>query len=383
MQGRFLVRDAGRERLFEICDDITVLGSGPQAGLRVRGGAAAHCEVRRAADGFKLVDLETTEGTLVNQHSVNQCLLRDGDVITIGTTEITFRGTNPRAGSAPPSRLQKLPVDDSGEVRRFYRSEAPRRGPPLALILVSALALTAVGALFLISSERSSQETLARRSFARAEQLMREDSVSALAEAMKVLAAIPVEHFDARTLHEAQTNASRQHARLQWQETTRRAADEHRQIVARLRGGPEDLAVLDAAVEKMQVDFAGTDALRDLQARLDALLLTGTGLQRRWSAVLSESQRRTDAQDFRGALQVCAQAETDAELSRIMARRLAQQRSAVQRAWQATLRTQLEEARRRIARGDRAGAASLLSSIADSGQEPAASQARAELTRKR
>lgn len=388
MQGRFLVRDAGRERLFEICDDITLLGSGDDATLRLRDTAAGahHCEVRRSADGFKLVDLESVSGTLVNGRSVNQCMLRDGDVLSVGAATLEFRGSSPRSSAAaavPAAPLRRLPVDSSGEVRRFYRHDAPRRGPSMVLMLVSALLLLGVGALLLTHNESSTHKERARQTFAAAERLMEEGSVRSTQEAIKLLATIASDDFDARTLRETRTNAERQHARLAWQDRNRSAAEEHGKVLAKLRGVREDLEVLDQAVERMRLECAGTDALRDLEQRLDKLLLDGTGLQHAWQVVLNDSRRLTDALDHRAALQVLNKAEADAEMVRVMARRIAQQRDAITTAWHAFLRERNAEAARQLAAGERASAALLLRGIADSGLEPEASTARAALAKPR
>ncbi len=49
-----------------------------------------HAEVRRGPDGFRVVDLGSTNGTTVNGTSVGEQLLRDGDVIGVGNTAIRY-----------------------------------------------------------------------------------------------------------------------------------------------------------------------------------------------------------------------------------------------------------------------------------------------------
>ncbi|MSR75837.1 MAG: FHA domain-containing protein [Planctomycetes bacterium] len=387
MQGRFLVRDAGRERLFEICDDVTLVGTDTSATLRLRDNACAaqHCEVRRSQNGFKLVDLETASGTSVNGRAVNQCMLRDGDIVTVGAAQLEFRGDNPKPGAAaqPAAPLRRLPVDDSGEVRRFYRHDAPRRGPSMLLVVVSAIVLLGIGVLILKLGESASHKDKARRTFAEAEKLIREGTVRSTQEALKLLSNIAPDDFDARTLRETRANAEREHARLAWQDMNSQATGEHARIVAVLKNGPEDLEVLDQAVERMRRTCVGTKALADLEQRLDKLLLAGTGLQRTWQAVLDDSNRLVDAQDHRAALQVLNKAEANADLGRVMARRIAQRRETISEAWQKLLRNRSEEAARLLAAGDRPAAALLLRAIADSGMEPEASKARAQLAKPR
>ncbi len=63
--------------------DCTVPLSDPQASRR-------HAELRRDAGGVTLVDLGSTNGTLVNGVRVHDQELRDGDTIRIGNTTLRF-----------------------------------------------------------------------------------------------------------------------------------------------------------------------------------------------------------------------------------------------------------------------------------------------------
>lgn len=49
-----------------------------------------HAEIRPAGSGYRLIDLGSTNGTLVNGQRVQEHQLADGDVIRFGATEITF-----------------------------------------------------------------------------------------------------------------------------------------------------------------------------------------------------------------------------------------------------------------------------------------------------
>jgi pSer/pThr/pTyr-binding forkhead associated (FHA) protein len=48
-----------------------------------------HCEIRSGANGgFELADRESTNLTIVNQQDIEKVLLKSGDVILLGDTEI-------------------------------------------------------------------------------------------------------------------------------------------------------------------------------------------------------------------------------------------------------------------------------------------------------
>jgi hypothetical protein len=49
-----------------------------------------HAQVRRGPDGFRVVDLGSTNGTTVNGTVVGEHLLRDGDEIGVGNTAIRY-----------------------------------------------------------------------------------------------------------------------------------------------------------------------------------------------------------------------------------------------------------------------------------------------------
>jgi hypothetical protein len=49
-----------------------------------------HAEIRPSGAGYRLVDLGSTNGTLVNGERVHEHQLRDGDTITCGATVLTF-----------------------------------------------------------------------------------------------------------------------------------------------------------------------------------------------------------------------------------------------------------------------------------------------------
>jgi len=49
-----------------------------------------HAEIRRMGEGYSLVDLGSTNGTEVNGQRVDETSLMNGDVISVGTTRLTF-----------------------------------------------------------------------------------------------------------------------------------------------------------------------------------------------------------------------------------------------------------------------------------------------------
>ena len=53
-----------------------------------------HAELRYDGRDWHIIDLRSTNGTLVNDVDVDECVLRDGDLLTLGLVNLEFRETN-------------------------------------------------------------------------------------------------------------------------------------------------------------------------------------------------------------------------------------------------------------------------------------------------
>jgi hypothetical protein len=84
----------------------------------------AHARIFRSGTAFTIADLESRNGTLVNDRRVSRVRLHDGDRITIGTTEILFREEASSGGGAPGSAA----AGPSPTVRPDSPSEPPPLG---------------------------------------------------------------------------------------------------------------------------------------------------------------------------------------------------------------------------------------------------------------
>jgi hypothetical protein len=88
---------AGRQHA--ISEPRVVLGRSRDAGVRISDVniSRKHAEVRQEGTTFWVVDLGSTNGTLVNGKRVDRQRLRDGDRITLGSTEIVFGRSLPKS----------------------------------------------------------------------------------------------------------------------------------------------------------------------------------------------------------------------------------------------------------------------------------------------
>ena len=81
---------AGRKH--EITKPIVVLGRSREADVRVAdvNVSRRHAELRQEGAGYWIVDLGSTNGLEVNGKRTDRARVRDGDRITMGSTEIVF-----------------------------------------------------------------------------------------------------------------------------------------------------------------------------------------------------------------------------------------------------------------------------------------------------
>jgi hypothetical protein len=75
-------------------DDRFVIGRSASANLVLRDPTVSrrHAELRRAGPSWLIVDLGSTNGTLVNGFRVQRARLREDDVVLLGSSRLVFRG---------------------------------------------------------------------------------------------------------------------------------------------------------------------------------------------------------------------------------------------------------------------------------------------------
>jgi hypothetical protein len=79
-------------RRIELSDAPAFIGRLPECAVTLSDPQASrhHAEIRRDDQGFRIIDLDSMNGTVVNGAAVREHRLADGDVITIGATSIRY-----------------------------------------------------------------------------------------------------------------------------------------------------------------------------------------------------------------------------------------------------------------------------------------------------
>lgn len=79
------VSRAGRRKMFSLDNEVTTLGREPGCTLRVPLGEISrqHCELILSSDKVVIKDLDSANGTFVNDQKISEEELRPGDVISL------------------------------------------------------------------------------------------------------------------------------------------------------------------------------------------------------------------------------------------------------------------------------------------------------------
>src|SRR5439155_25162838 len=93
---------------YELVDDLITIGRGPDNTIIINNASvsARHAHLQLAGETYRLKDLGSTNGTLVNGKSVTETLLSFYDWIIFGATEVRFEFD--ASGSRPLPYLEKL-----------------------------------------------------------------------------------------------------------------------------------------------------------------------------------------------------------------------------------------------------------------------------------
>src|SRR5689334_24391622 len=127
LMARLVITDGSSSRTVELSDASTVAGRAPENKIVIDDKQASrrHFSVDKIEYGYKIVDLESRNGTRVNDRQVNQQFLRPGDKIVIGKHTLTFE--DPNFKEPPAEVAAKLAPPPSGPAPKV---EASADGPP-------------------------------------------------------------------------------------------------------------------------------------------------------------------------------------------------------------------------------------------------------------
>lgn len=79
-------------QIIELTGDNLVLGRSPEADIRIPSSALSrqHMRIERYQGGYRVVDLESSNGVYLNEIRVHSAVLRDGDTLQLGNAVFVY-----------------------------------------------------------------------------------------------------------------------------------------------------------------------------------------------------------------------------------------------------------------------------------------------------
>jgi signal transduction histidine kinase len=128
----FIIKGADQGKRFELKAKLVGLGRDNTNSIRLHDTEVSrrHAEVRRSEDDFQVVDLNSANGTFLNDEPIDQFPLRSGDQIRVGQTVLLFQDSVTEAGKEMTARVDMLsrasPDDRSAILRSIPVGEGSR-----------------------------------------------------------------------------------------------------------------------------------------------------------------------------------------------------------------------------------------------------------------
>ncbi len=132
MASLFIIRGADQGKRFELKGKSVGLGRDNSNPIRLHDTEVSrrHAEVRRTGDAYRIVDLNSANGTYLNDEAVEQAPLAEGDHVRLGQTLLLFQDSAAEAGRELTARVDMLarasPTDRSAILRSLPVGEGSR-----------------------------------------------------------------------------------------------------------------------------------------------------------------------------------------------------------------------------------------------------------------
>jgi len=166
------VEDQRGPRTVQLSTDSVVIGVAKHCAVMLKDAdaSAEHCELRRGPEGWRVVDLESRNGTRLNDRYVNQNALADGDVLQVGGARLVFHAGAATAvvpmvapGRRSGRERDREPTQYDEEDRKERRSRRGRKstttGATVALMAIPTLLIIAFLGFKLLETEQSINRT--------------------------------------------------------------------------------------------------------------------------------------------------------------------------------------------------------------------------------
>ena len=164
---KLLIKSEGGAKVpHELAEELITVGRGPDNAIRIDDPSVSgrHAQLQRVGDIYRLKDLDSTNGTLVNGQKINETALRFGDRIRFGKIEALFESdVSDQAQPLPELReVEARPAESSARPADFanaspFPNRKKDRDPTRqAILAAAAIALLAfVGSMIAVLMMRA------------------------------------------------------------------------------------------------------------------------------------------------------------------------------------------------------------------------------------
>lgn len=335
---KFIITEAGRDKIYDILDDSIIIGSGPDADLKLKDPelSARHLSVKRQGDDshVRIIDLETKSGTKVNGKTINHHTLSNGDTIEIGALTLTYIGPgperpriDPRKAATPPKAVDSRSIEDDDGA---FIPPAPRPlsrpmrkksglgdslGPQGKKVVLVLLSLAATLIVYWIVKSAGEPSNIARERLMAARDAVKTVTTESLAEAKKKLDAAD------RVAESASQKNELVELRQALQEFERSATTGVKKAkavqafetlkAARTQGGDAASVKVLAMARQFITDFDDIDLAEEFEVRrwISEIERSPIGADRAVTNLIAESEKFLGDKEYRKALSVLESAE--------------------------------------------------------------------------
>jgi hypothetical protein len=312
------IREAGKERFHQIEGDVVTIGRGPTNTIPIEDAKASkdHCRLERSGDRWRMVDLESKNGTRVNGTVRNKAWLGHGDTIQIGAAELRFGLEGGPARAAAPAQAGAA-APDAG----FEDDEPPPQRPKAAdrhlnTLIIAGVSLLGLTVLYVVANSVETGDRTNPQLIDNARELVRQARYEEALRYLQDNADPDGANYEAVQKYIVELEATIPSYRRQRQEVLARTvhSDLSRKVRSYHRGAPtatpEEILAL---VEKLKTEYAGTDqtalARKEFEVwfrgivpeRAITLMGTDAELQREWEATLERATEYQKDWRFREA----------------------------------------------------------------------------------
>ena len=146
----------GNPQRFSIEKDSLTIGRSSDNDLVIEDDlmSSHHCHLTRDGEGYTLTDLDSTNGTLVNDQPVKEARLDPGDVIVAGKTTMEFNDEAPALGGSAPAAIEAVaalasPATAAGELAPGFELRRDARGMGIGLLIAGGAIVIGAAVWFL------------------------------------------------------------------------------------------------------------------------------------------------------------------------------------------------------------------------------------------